>query len=185
MGTFRRYIPESEVEALKGTDTKGSKRAGTETSRRQGERLVPRPSRLYKNRLFGTIWGIMRILVLSVILALFTSCAHKASPGPATETALPRFSLTGADLASPVELATNTIGRAGSIELRIKLSPSKADELREFTQAHLNENVELVAGSIVIMRALVRDPIAGGQFKVSFAPYDTSALAIADFLNKK
>jgi hypothetical protein len=128
----------------------------------------------------------MRILVLSVILALFTSaCAHKASPGPATVTTLPRFSLTGSDLASPAVLATNTIRGTGTIELLIELSPSKADELRKFTQEHVNPCVEMVAGSRVIMTALVRDPVTGGKLMVSFAPSDANAQAIADFLNKK
>ncbi len=128
----------------------------------------------------------MRTLVLSLIVALLVSaCSRKAIPGPMTGTALPQFSLAGKDLASPVEVTTNTLGSTGSVVLRIKLSPAKAEELRRFTEEHVNQYVEMVAGSRVIMKALIHDPISGGELKVSFGPSDPSAQAVTDLLNKK
>lgn len=122
----------------------------------------------------------MRIIILSLILVLFASaCSRKAGTGAA------QFSLSGRDLASPVEVTTNTLGDTGSVVLHIKLSRTKADELRRFTEQHVNQYVEMVAGSRVIMKALVHDPISGGEFNVSFGLSDTNAQAIADFLSKK
>ena len=122
----------------------------------------------------------MKITILSLILVLFASaCSRKAGIGPA------QFNVTGKDLASPVEVTTNTLGDAGSVVLHIKLSPTKADELRKFTEHHVNQYVEMVAGSRVIMKALVHDPISGGEFNASFGLSDTNAQAVADFLSKK
>ena len=122
----------------------------------------------------------MKITILSLILVLFASaCSRKAGIGPA------QFNVTGKDLASPVEVTTNTLGDAGSVVLHIKLSPTKADELRKFTEHHVNQYVEMVAGSRVIMKALVHEPISGGEFNVSLGLSDTNAQAVADFLSKK
>jgi preprotein translocase subunit SecD len=82
-------------------------------------------------------------------------------------------------------IALYVTAASGSVVLHIKLSRTKADELRRFTEQHVNQYVEVVAGSRVIMKALVHDPISGGEFNVSFGLSDTNAQAIADFLSKK
>jgi preprotein translocase subunit SecD len=122
----------------------------------------------------------MKITILSLILVLFASaCSRKSGTGPV------QFNVTGRDLASPVEVTTNTLGDTGSVVLHIKLSPTKADELRKLTEHHVNQYMEIVAGSKVIMKGLVHDPISGGEFNVCFGLSDTNAQAVADFLSKK
>jgi hypothetical protein len=122
----------------------------------------------------------MKITILSLILVLLASaCSRKASTGAA------QFNVTASDLASPVEITTNTDGNTGSVVLHIKLSPTKAHELRRFTEHHMNQYVVMVAGSRVIMKALVHDPISGGEFNASFGLSDTNAQAVADFLSQK
>ena len=96
--------------------------------------------------------------------------------------AFPQFTIAPGDLASPARVITN---KAGSIAVVIKLSDSKVQEYHKFRQDHLNQQIEIVAGSKVLMRLMVHTPGAGGGFGVDFASTDTNAQALADWLNKK
>jgi preprotein translocase subunit SecD len=125
----------------------------------------------------------MKITILSLFLVLFASaCSHKEESGRTESTVGTNFTFSADDIASPAEVMTN---RFGTVTVDITLSGAKAEDLRQFTQAHLNQQVEISFGSKVLMRPMIRDVISNGEVEVSFAPSDTNAQAVADLLKKR
>jgi hypothetical protein len=124
---------------------------------------------------------IKTFVTLLAISLLASACSRKSAETPAAA-GHSQFTFAAGDLASPVEVATN---RFGTFTVGIKLSGVKADELRHFTQTHLNQQVEILFGSKVLMSPMIRDVISNGEVQVSFAPSDTNAQAVVDSLNKR
>jgi len=122
-----------------------------------------------------------KIVLLGLILLLSASACSRKGAKNAASAGPPRLILAAKDIASPVEVVTN---RFGTAELLVKLSASKAEELRKLSQAHLNEQVELVVGSKVVAKPLMRHQISGGEFKLSFSSPD-EARSVADSLSGK
>jgi hypothetical protein len=95
---------------------------------------------------------------------------------------LPQFTIAAEDLASPATVITN---KNGSITVRITMSDSKREDYRKFGQNHQNQQIEIVAGSRVLMRLMVHKGLSAAGFGVDFASTDTNAQALADWLNKR
>jgi hypothetical protein len=95
---------------------------------------------------------------------------------------LPQFEFTAADLVSPARVATNSLG---TVTVDFRLSEGKADELRQFTTAHLNQKVEIMFGEKVLMRPVVDTPISDGELTVAYASFDTNAQAVVDLLGNE
>jgi predicted small lipoprotein YifL len=96
--------------------------------------------------------------------------------------AFPQFTIAPGDLASPARVTTN---KDGSTVVHIILSDSKREDYHKFGQDHQNQQIEIVAGSKVLMRLMVHKGLSGGGFGVDFASTDTNAQALADWLNKQ
>jgi preprotein translocase subunit SecD len=110
-----------------------------------------------------------------------TPQSTQAERATATKT-LPQFTIATGDLASPARVTTN---KDGSTVVHIILSDSKREDYHKFGQDHQNQQIEIVAGSKVLMRLMVHKGLSGSGFGVDFASSDTNAQALADWLNKK
>lgn len=130
---------------------------------------------------------VTQIIVLSFALVLFVSaCSRKAESGQiqgAGGANLPGFAFAARDIASPVTVATNT---SGNLVVDIRLSGVKAEELRKFTQEHVNQRVQIMFGAKVLARPKILDEISNGEVEETFASSASNqAWAVADLLNRK
>jgi thiol-disulfide isomerase/thioredoxin len=95
-------------------------------------------------------------------------------------TNLPQFTMDSEDIAFPAKVATN---RFGLVTVDINLSGDKADELRQFTQTHLNQKVQILVGTNVIAEPVIRTAITRGHIQLHFAT-PAEAQAVVDSLTK-
>jgi preprotein translocase subunit SecD len=124
----------------------------------------------------------MKITILSLILILLVSaCSHKSREfANAADT---NFVFSAEDITSPAEVVTD---RFGTFHVDVKLSGVKADDLRQFTQAHLNQQVEISFGSNVLTRPIIREVIPNGEIMETFPSSESNeAWTVANLLNKK
>jgi hypothetical protein len=133
------------------------------------------------------ITGIMAATILIAGCGKKSPSSSAAHPSAQAErafatNALPQFSIAAGDLASPARVITN---KTGSIAVEIILSDSALQQYRKFRQEHLNQQIEILAGSKVLMKLMVHTPTSGRGFGVDFAPSDTNAQTLVDWLNEK
>jgi preprotein translocase subunit SecD len=123
----------------------------------------------------------MKNTTLSLILVLLVSaCSHKTD-GSATSSSI-QFSIAASDVSAAVVLT-----RAGSTTaavVDVHFSSSKAAEFRKFTEAHLNQQVQILVGTNVVAEPVIRAAITGGKVQLHFATRE-EAQAVADSLTKK
>jgi preprotein translocase subunit SecD len=127
---------------------------------------------------------IIKPFVLCLAASLLTSaCSHKTeSSGPPSK---PQFIIAAADLAGPAEISTNGIGTGhDTIVIHLQFSAKRADEFRQFTREHLNQDTQLVVGTRVVAEPHVAAEISGGQADLSFSTFD-QAKVVADALSQK
>jgi len=100
----------------------------------------------------------MKNASLSLVLVLFvTACSPKAER---TGTGSPQFSVVAGDITS---------ASAESAVVHIEFSRAKAEAFRKFTKEHLNEKIQVIVGTKVVIEPVVRSEIAGGKIDVSFS----------------
>lgn len=124
----------------------------------------------------------MKTILVSLIVAfLVVGCSKKRMANIGVN--VPQFAFTAKDMASPAEVFTN---KSGATVVRFKLADAKAEALHAFTEKHLNQTVEVVFGSKVIARPLIRSVISDGEIEESFASSASNqAQATANLLNQK
>jgi hypothetical protein len=100
-------------------------------------------------------------------------------------TNLAQFTIGAADLAMPAALGTNGVGTGNdTIVIHLQFSASRADEFRQFTREHINQNIQILVGTEVVSEAHIIAEISSGQADLSFSSAD-QARAVADSLNKR
>jgi preprotein translocase subunit SecD len=124
----------------------------------------------------------MKIIALCLAISLLVLGCSRKPADSAPPAVTPQFTLAAGDLATPAIVNTNGFG---TLNVIIQLSGGKADEFRQFTQAHVNQQVRIMFGSQVLSKPVIRDPIINGVVEESFAPSEASqAWATADLLNR-
>jgi hypothetical protein len=121
----------------------------------------------------------MKIAIISLALVLFAvGCSKKESAGTP-----PQFILRAGDIASPVEVTTNMVGATNVYSIFVEFSDSEQSHFREFEQEHLNQDIQILAGSDVFMGMHIQGIVSPVSFKLPYVSPD-EARAIADALNK-
>jgi hypothetical protein len=141
----------------------------------------------------------MRNIIISFFLVLLVSgCSRKSTETPpvsgsgqftpqdSTKT-LPvvsgQFVFGPEDIAFPVTVATNGFN---GFTIDFKLSGVKSVGLRQFTQAHLNQRVDIMFGSNVLTSPIIGGIISNGEVVEGFPSSESKeAWAVANLLNKK
>jgi hypothetical protein len=122
----------------------------------------------------------MKIAILNLVLVLFViGCSKKDNAVTPAQ-----FTLGVGDITSPVEVITNGAGAITNYSISVEFSSSEQSRFREFEQQHLNQDIQILAGSEVLMGM---QHIQGISSPVTFKiPYASSeeAQAMADALNK-
>jgi hypothetical protein len=102
-----------------------------------------------------------------------------------TNTGIPRFQIAASDVTSAsVQPVTGNANLAAAPMLDIVFSSSKAAEFQKFTQEHLNQRVQILVGTNLVIEPMVCSVIPGGEIELSFSTPE-AAQAIADILTKK
>ena len=123
----------------------------------------------------------MKIAFFSMALILVaTGCSKKESVVAPTQA---QFVLKAGDIASPVHVTTNKFGQFDVYKLSVEFSNDEQAKFREFEQAHLNQNIQILAGSEVLMTWHLSGVSSPSTMSL---PYQTpdKALLIADSLTK-
>ena len=123
----------------------------------------------------NTTLGLLLVLVMS-------ACSHKNENNPA---GAPQFHITASDVTS-VSVQPITIVKTGRklAELDVVLSREKAAEYHQFTQEHLNQRVQVLVGTNLIVDPWIRSADSSGRFETSFSRIE-EAHTLADLLTRK
>ncbi len=124
----------------------------------------------------NTTLGLTLVLVMS-------ACSHQTESKTITD--IPKFQITASDVKS-VSVQPITIVKTGRklAELDVVLSREKAAEYHQFTQEHLNQRVQVLVGTNLIVAPWIRSADSSGTFETSFSRIE-EAQALADLLTKK
>ena len=127
----------------------------------------------------------MKITIMSLVLALFVSaCSHKTESTIASK---PQFTFAAADLAVPVEIVTNGADLSAehkAAKVVLMLSAKGTADFQKFTQEHLKQKVQILAGSRVLSELIFESAISTGEMDFGFSTRE-EAQAVADLLNKR
>jgi len=133
----------------------------------------------------------MKNTMLSLPLVLLVSaCSHKTESAPTTGTggSTPQFAIAANDVSSAsIEILTNTpnlVAAHATASADVHLASKAAADFQKFTQAHLNQQVQILVGSKVVAEPVIRAPISSGEVVLSF-PTPGEAQAVVEALSKK
>jgi len=129
----------------------------------------------------------MKNTTISLLLVLFVSaCSHKTESSVVTGT--PQFQIAAGDVTSasvqPVNGNADLAAAHMTAVVDVVFSSSKAAEFQKFTQEHLNQKVQILVGTNIVVEPMVRSAIPSGEIELSFSTPE-AAQAIADILTKK
>jgi hypothetical protein len=100
---------------------------------------------------------------LSLIVVLFVlSCSDKTEPN--LRTGVPQFQIEVGDV-SNVTMTVNVPNKYGD-NMDVALSGAKAAEFQKFTQKHLNQMVQILAGSNVVLQPTYARVVSSGVIKI-------------------
>jgi preprotein translocase subunit SecD len=133
----------------------------------------------------------MKNTTISLLLVLFVSaCSHKTESTPTTSTdgSTSQFSIAASDVSSAsVQITTNTPNLVAAHKTAladVHLSTKAAAEFQKFTQAHLNQKVQILVGTNVVVEPVIRAAISSGELPMPFATSE-EAQAVVDSLTRK
>jgi preprotein translocase subunit SecD len=133
----------------------------------------------------------MKNTTIGLLLVLFVSaCSHKTESTPTTSTdgSTPQFSIAASDVSSAsVQIATNSpnlVAAQKTALVDVHLSTNAAADFQKFTQAHLNQKVQILVGTNVVSEPVIRAAISSGELPLSFSTPE-EAQAVVDSLSKK
>jgi len=118
----------------------------------------------------------------SILVFVLSACSHKTENNPART---PQFHITSSDVTS-VSVQPMTIVKTGRklADLEVVLSREKAAEYHQFTQEHLNQRVQVLVGTNLIVDPWVYSADSSGRLETSFSRFE-EAQTLADLLTKK
>jgi len=104
---------------------------------------------------------------------------------PIASTNKPQFTIAASDLAVPAEIRTNGVGSGhDTIFIHLQFSASRADEFRQFTGDHINQDIQLLVGTKVVAEPHIIAEISDGKADLTFSSAG-QAKAVADSLKKR
>jgi hypothetical protein len=131
-------------------------------------------------------FGLMLPLILSGCAAQ-THSHHEAMPIRAENPApaMAQFFVTPYDVSS-ASVQTLTVVRTGRklAELDVLFSSDKAAEYHQFTEQHLNQRIQVLVGTNVIVQPWIFSADTSGKLEVSISDFER-AQRLADLLARK
>jgi hypothetical protein len=122
------------------------------------------------------------IICVSMLALVILGCTKLAENHPA---ALAQFVITPQEVKS-ASVETMTVVKTGRklAALEVQFSQDKAAEYRHFTQEHLNQRIQVLVGTNVIVEPWVTSADKTGKLEVSISDFE-KAQKLADLLATK
>jgi preprotein translocase subunit SecD len=110
------------------------------------------------------------IASLAMICVIICGCNRRreAASGQNPVSAVPQFYITDQDLqsVSPVDGAFNQ-NSSGPFVISIKLNGNKSTEFHDFTANHLNQKVQVIVGTNIVVEPVIRAILSGQDIVIS------------------